>query len=131
MSNQSKNKLTQEDLDFLGVERKVDGETIKVKYVKNLEQGVKQQYENIYKRVINPDFVLCFHCSNEVFDMVARLQQLYAEQVSEVPEALPVLESVSEVVLTPVTHVPVVPTHVAPAPVVSRKKYSRGTTKRQ
>jgi hypothetical protein len=79
MSKQT-SKFTDEDLAFLGVERKVDGETVKVQYVKNLEYPVKQQYENIYKRVIDPDFVLCFHCGNEVFSMVEKLQLLYAQE---------------------------------------------------
>jgi hypothetical protein len=107
MSKPATSPFTDEDIAFLGTERKVDAETVKVGYIKNLEYPVKQQYENIYKRVIDPAFVLCFHCSNEVFNMVKKLQELYAGQATK---AVPAASAPEEIIPTPKEVAPIAPT---------------------
>lgn len=96
----SESKFIQEDIDFLGTDQKVNAETVKVGYIKNLDYHVKQQYENIYKRVIDSQFVLCFHCGNEVFAMVKRLHEVFeADQagvLSPEPQGSEEEQSISE-----------------------------------
>lgn len=79
--------FTAEDLEFLN-SNAINGVTVKVGYVKNLDTAVKQQYENLYKRVIDERFNLCFWCDTEVFKMVEKLHATYeahiaAPQISE------------------------------------------------
>lgn len=79
-------------------------------YVRNLDRGIKEKYEAIYRRLINPKFVLCYWCGNEVFAMVRdvhktyniwKAAEAYKEKANEEPiEPLPfkAVVSVSEVI---------------------------------
>lgn len=90
--------FTQEDIDFLtGLNSSERPEsriylTAQHGYVRNLDHGVKQQLENIYKRVVDERFVLCFHCGSEVLKLVLNLYDAFEKwQVSQIaaPEAAP------------------------------------------
>lgn len=76
-------QFIQEDIDFLNdlnsgeKEESRVGLTVKHGYVRNLDRDKLQQFENIYKRVINPAFVLCFHCSTDVLNMIRELYEAF------------------------------------------------------
>lgn len=73
-------QFTAEDIAFLeseahnGLTATLDSSSA---YVRNLDHNIKQQYERVYQSVVNPDFVLCYHCSTEVFSMVRRVHAVY------------------------------------------------------
>lgn len=76
------NAFTQEDIDFL-VAEKINGQTATLPssaaYVRNLDEHVVTQYENIYRRVIDAKLSLCRWCSAEVFNVVKKVHLAFQE----------------------------------------------------
>lgn len=81
-------EFIQEDIEFLqSLNNSPSPEwnifvTVEHGYCRNLDHHILQHLENTYKRTINPDFVLCFHCSNEVLSMIVDLKAAYEQYMS-------------------------------------------------
>jgi hypothetical protein len=79
-------KFLQEDIEFLDslntspVPESNIGMTAERGYIRELERPELQHLENIYKKMIDPSFSLCFWCKNDVLKMV---QKIYAKLAAE------------------------------------------------
>jgi hypothetical protein len=49
-------------------------------YVRNIDLDILKMYEHIYRKYMNPDFILTVWCSHCIFDMIKRLYTWYEEQ---------------------------------------------------
>lgn len=96
--------FTQEDIDFLeseahnGITSTLDSSGA---YVRDLDHGIKQHYENVYRRVIEPTFVLCFHCNHDVFKLVRDTHLAYNKFKAAAPVAA---EAPAPVTVAPPAH---------------------------
>jgi hypothetical protein len=46
-------------------------------YVRNIDLDILKMYEHIYRKYMNPDFILTVWCSHCIFDMIKRLYEWY------------------------------------------------------
>lgn len=76
--------MTQEHIDFLEA-NKINFDTVKLGYTKNIPIDTLKMYEHIYHQYLNPNYVLTYWCGDCVFDMLKRLMYYY--------EGLPKAES--------------------------------------
>jgi hypothetical protein len=49
-------------------------------YVRNIDLDILKMYEHIYRKYMNPDFILTVWCSHCIFDMIKRLYEWYDTQ---------------------------------------------------
>lgn len=78
MNVQALQNLTEEDIAFLEEQNSIPGitpvlATLKSGYARNFQRPQLQQFENITRRTLNPGFVLCFHCGEQVLQMLKDL----------------------------------------------------------
>lgn len=52
-------------------------ETSQSGYLRNLDLSIMKTYENIYRKYIDPNFILTIWCGNCRMDMVVRLYKYY------------------------------------------------------
>ena len=64
--------MTQQEIQFL-VENKINFESVKLGFTRNIPFDVLGQYEAIYRKYLDPQFVLTYWCGSCVFDMIERL----------------------------------------------------------
>ncbi len=69
--------------------------TASVDYVR-LDSGTATEFENIYKRNINPRFILTKWCSACILDMVRELAKFYETTKNSHSDSLPSQEKISE-----------------------------------
>lgn len=86
--------MKQEHIDFLE-KNKINFETVKLGYTRQIPIQDLQMYEHIYHQYLNPNYVLTYWCGDCVFDMLKRLMNYY--------EALPVTETETFTVTVPVS----------------------------
>ncbi len=63
-------------------------ETSQSGYLRNLDLSIMKTYESIYRKYIDPNFILTIWCGNCRMDMVVRLYKYY--------ESLPIENLISE-----------------------------------
>jgi hypothetical protein len=68
--------MKQEHIDFLE-KNKINFDTVKLGYTKNIPIETLQMYEHIYHQYLNPNYVLTYWCGDCVFDMLKRLLYYY------------------------------------------------------
>jgi hypothetical protein len=52
-------------------------------YVRNIDLDILKMYEHIYRKYMNPDFILTVWCSHCIFDMIKRLYEWYDLQPND------------------------------------------------
>lgn len=98
--------MKQEHIDFIEA-NKINFETVKLGYTKNIPIDTLKMYEHIYHLYLNPSYVLTYWCGDCVFDMLKRLMYYY--------EGLPKLGVPEQDVQTP-------PELVKPKQIKAKKK---------
>lgn len=68
--------LTEEEINFLE-QNSINFETIKLGYVRNIPFDILHQYEKIYQKHIDKQYILTYWCSHCVMEMLTRLMQHY------------------------------------------------------
>lgn len=84
--------MNQEHIDFIEA-NKINFETVKLGYTKNIPIETLKMYEHIYHLYLNPSYVLTYWCGDCVFDMLKRLMYYY--------EGLPKANTPEQYVQTP------------------------------
>jgi hypothetical protein len=79
--------MKQEHIDFIE-KNKINFDTVKLGYTRNIPIQDLQMYEHIYHLYLNPSYVLTYWCGDCVFDMLKRLMYYY----EGLPKAEPVVE---------------------------------------
>jgi hypothetical protein len=87
--------MKQEHIDFLET-NKINFDTVKLGYTRNIPIQDLQMYEHIYHQYLNPSYVLTYWCGDCVFDMLKRLLYYYEGLPKAEPETLTVTVPVSE-----------------------------------
>lgn len=77
------NKLTNEDYIFLS-QHYINFEQVKLGFLNNVHPDILARYEQIYKRTIDPGYVLTIWCSSCVMSMMKRLIPVYESYEPEV-----------------------------------------------
>lgn len=72
--------MTQEDFNFLE-ENKINFVGVADGYVKHIDHSLLGQYESIYRKYLDSNFVLTKWCGACVFDMMNRLYGYYLENL--------------------------------------------------
>ena len=87
--------MKKEHIDFLEI-NKINFDTVKLGYTRNIPIQDLQMYEHIYHLYLNPSYVLTYWCGDCVFDMLKRLLYYYEGLPKSEPETLTVTVPVSE-----------------------------------
>jgi len=85
--------MTQQDKDFIQ-EHIINFESVRIGFLRNIPIHILNGYESIYRRYLDPNYILTAWCSACVMDMMKRLIQ-YWDYVNE-PK-----EEVDEVIVKP------------------------------
>lgn len=80
--------MNQEHIDFLEA-NKINFETVKLGFTRNISHDTLRMYEHIYHLYINPSYVLTYWCGDCVFDMLKRLMHYYENLPKPVTETAP------------------------------------------
>ena len=64
--------MTQEEIKFL-IDHKINFESVKMGFTRNIPFDVLANYESIYRKYVDPGYVLTYWCGSCVFDMMERL----------------------------------------------------------
>lgn len=83
--------MNQEHIDFIE-KNKINFDTVKLGYTRNIPIQDLQMYEHIYHLYLNPSYVLTYWCGDCVFDMLKRLMYYY----EGLPKAEPIVEEIIE-----------------------------------
>ena len=86
--------MNQDHIDFIE-KHKINFETVKLGYTRQIPMDVLQMYEHIYHQYLDPHYVLTYWCGGCVFDMMKRLMNYYE---TNVVNAQPVVQTVHETV---------------------------------
>ena len=85
--------MNQDHIKFIE-DNKINFETVKLGYTKNIPIEILKMYEHIYHQYLNPTYVLTYWCGECVFDMLKRLMYYY--------EGLPKADTPQQTVETPI-----------------------------
>jgi hypothetical protein len=85
--------MNQDHIKFIE-DNKINFETVKLGYTKNIPIEILKMYEHIYHQYLNPTYVLTYWCGECVFDMLKRLMYYY--------EGLPKADTPEQTVETPI-----------------------------
>ena len=76
--------------DILFIEANIiNFETVALGFTRNMAHSVLNEYSEIYKRSLDPSFVLNAWCGSCVFDMLIRLKRHYENVISVQPITQP------------------------------------------
>lgn len=75
--------MLQADVDFLTANI-IHFETVKLGYTKNIPHAVLAEYEAVYRRNLDPQFILTYWCGACVFDMLSRLMFHYENYLKSI-----------------------------------------------
>lgn len=88
--------MKQEHKDFLE-KNKINFETVKLGYTRQIPIQDLQMYEHIYHQYLNPNYVLTYWCGDCVFDMLKRLMNYYEglpkERIATEAETIEVIKA--------------------------------------
>jgi hypothetical protein len=71
--------MTKEEIKFL-IDNKINFESVKMGYTRNISFDVLGEYEQLYRKYLDSQFVLTYWCGACVFDMMERLIRFCEEQ---------------------------------------------------
>lgn len=46
-------------------------------FVRNIEVDILNQYESLYRKYLNPTYIMCKYCKDDIFGALERLYQYY------------------------------------------------------
>jgi hypothetical protein len=78
--------MTKQEVDFL-IQHKLNFESVKMGYTRNISFDVLGQYEQLYRKYLDGQFILTYWCGACVFDMLERLIR-YCESQEEYNNAI-------------------------------------------
>lgn len=78
--------MTKQEIDFLVLHR-INFESVKLGFTRNVPFEVLGEYERIYRKYLDAQFVLTYWCGACVFDMLERLIR-YCEDQDEYNQAM-------------------------------------------
>lgn len=104
--------MTEQEIQFIEANM-INFETAKIGYTKTIDQSILVQYEAIYKKYIDPHFVLTYWCGACVFDMIKRLIVVYETEKN--------IQTIVDEIKQEAIAQPVVQTEPIPAPKKKRK----------
>lgn len=78
--------MEQQDVKFIE-ENMINFESVKLGFIRNMPLHILVGYEQIYKKYLDPGFVLTSWCGSCVHDMMKRLVRFYEAQPKPQPEA--------------------------------------------
>lgn len=81
--------MSPEHIQFLE-DNKINFDTVKLGFTRNIPIQTLQMYEHIYHLYINPSYVLTYWCGDCVFDMLKRLMHHYENLPKSEPAPEPV-----------------------------------------
>lgn len=87
--------MNQDHINFLE-KNKINFETVKLGYTRQIPIQDLQMYEHIYHLYLNPNYVLTYWCGDCVFDMLKRLMNYYENLPKAELETFTVTVPVSE-----------------------------------
>ena len=73
--------MTTEEIKFL-IDNKINFESVKMGYTRNISFDVLGQYEQLYRKYLDSQFVLTYWCGACVFDMMERLIRFCEEDAN-------------------------------------------------
>lgn len=79
--------MTTEDKQFID-DNIINFESVKLGFTRNIDMGVLDRYEAIYRKYLDPHFVLTKWCGACVFDMIQRLMWYYESLPKDEPVAM-------------------------------------------
>jgi hypothetical protein len=78
--------MTKQEVDFL-IQHKLNFDTVRLGYTRNIPFDVLGQYEQLYRKYLDGQFILTYWCGACVFDMLERLIR-YCEDQEEYNSAI-------------------------------------------
>ena len=73
--------MTDQDIKFIQ-DNIINFESVALGYTRNLDHAVLNEYHQIYKRSLDPSYVLNAWCGGCVFDMLKRLKHHYENVIA-------------------------------------------------
>lgn len=64
--------MTKQEIEFL-LEHRINFESVKLGFTRNISFEVLGEYEKLYRKYLDAQFVLTYWCGSCVFDMLERL----------------------------------------------------------
>ena len=95
--------MEKHELEFLE-ENKINFESVKLGFTRNIPFPVLETYESMYRKYLDPQFVLTYWCGECVFDMLKRLIH-YVETHTEITP-IEVEQVIEEAIKEPVQQEP-------------------------
>jgi hypothetical protein len=80
--------MREQDIQFIE-NNIINFETVALGFTRNMDHAVLNEYTEIYKRSLDPSFVLNAWCGSCVFDMLVRLKRHYENVISVQPTNQP------------------------------------------
>jgi len=71
--------MEQNELDFLEANINNYHTISQAGFVRNIELPVLNQYEALYRKYLNPTYIMCKYCKDDIFGALERLYQYYLE----------------------------------------------------
>lgn len=78
--------MTKQEIDFL-VKHRINFESVKLGFTRNISFEVLGEYESLYRKYLDAQFILTYWCGACVFDMLERLIR-YCESIEEFNSAM-------------------------------------------
>ena len=57
-------------------------------FVRNIEVDILNQYEALYRKYLNPTYIMCKYCKDDIFGALERLYQYYLSLPQEQVQSL-------------------------------------------
>lgn len=105
--------MTQTEIKFIK-DHIINFESTKLGFARNIGHDVLAEYENLYRKYLDQNFILTYWCGSCVLDMLQRLMTYYENFMQS--QATLTIETVDEPVAVDVQE------SVQPAPKKTRKK---------
>ena len=80
--------MEQNDKDFLEANIYNYHTISQAGFVRNIELPVLNQYEALYRKYLNPTYLMCKYCKDDIFGALERLYQYYLELPQEQIQSL-------------------------------------------
>ena len=71
--------MTKQEVDFL-VQNKINFDSVKLGFTRNIPFEVLGEYEQLYRKYLDAQFILTYWCGACVFDMLERLIRYFEDQ---------------------------------------------------
>lgn len=92
--------MNQDHIDFIE-KHKINFDTVKLGYTRQIPMEVLQMYEHIYHLYLDPQYVLTYWCGGCVFDMMKRLMAYYETNVVNAQPAVQPVQETAQIDVQP------------------------------